>query len=548
MADARSNQLRLLAPDQEADVEAVVNGLLTGAATGVPEYLVDDIAAVRARSNLGKVLIPGAGGVLLDGIAAWPLTGGPHPLIVMPAGLDPTGWKMYSGAVIRLLMRGYAVVAYTERGLPGSEGELTVAGPEDVADGKKVIDWALEHTQLNADKAKIGMAGISYGSGISQLVAQADDRVKAVVALSTWADLGEALYDNGTRHTAAAEALALISDRPSAELSKVLDDFRANTNIDLVLDYARDRSPAHLQGTPRAVPTFFTSFWHETIFPQNQLLEYFDRFPEPKRLDLAVGDHGAVEIPGLLLGVYTRTTEAAYDWFDRFLLDIDNGIDHDGAVHTETMHTFTVGAAADLHSWSRSARRYFLTAPQDESSYGTLRSEAPPAFSQNFQAGGQQARAVEKLVEDGFRERLLMPRRQPLADIDRTTAAIWTTGPAFLRPQHLAGIPEVALTVTPTGDMVTLIAYLFDLNPFTGAMRIITHAATTVHNQQSGQPTAVRIRMQATDYRIPIGHKLVLITDARDHLYFYPGDPDTGGTVTLSSEYGPAYVDIPMSS
>ncbi|MEV6276331.1 CocE/NonD family hydrolase [Nocardia sp. NPDC051832] len=542
MSHARSNQVRLLAPDQETDAEAVVNCLLSGSTTGVPEYLVDDIAAVRAQSTLGKVQIPGEGGVLLDGIAAWPLAQGPHPLIVLPAGLDPAGWKMYSGAIIRLLIRGYAVIAYTERGLPGSEGELTVAGPEDVYDGSHVIDWALAHSQLNADPDRIGMAGISYGSGISQLVAQADVRVKAVVALSTWADLGAALYDNGTRHTAAAEALAAISDRPSGELLKVLDDFRADTNIEQVLDYAHRRSPAHLPEL-RAVPTFFTSFWHETIFPQNQLLTFFDRYPGPKRLDLAVGDHGAVEIPGLLLGVYTRTTEAAYAWFDRYLRGIDNGIDRDGAVHTESMHTFGTAAATDLESWMRPARRYYLTAPNGQSPDGALSLEAPADFGQSFQAGGQQVQAVTTLVMDGFRERLLVPHRQQLAEVDRSAGAVWSTH-SFAQPQHLAGIPEVALTLATSADSATVIAYLFDLNPFTGAMRIITHAAATVQNE-SGQPSELRIQLQATDYHIPIGHKLVLITDARDLLYFYPDQPDTGGTVTLS---GPAYVDIPVAS
>ncbi|GAB2634228.1 CocE/NonD family hydrolase [Nocardia goodfellowii] len=544
MSPARSNQVRLLAPDQEALVEAVANGLLTGTATGVPDYVAEDVAAVRAHSVLGKALIPGDG-VLLDGIAAWPRTGGPHPLIVLPAGLDPAGWKMYSGAIIRLLMRGYAVVAYTERGLPGSEGKLTVAGEEDVRDGSCVIDWALEHEQLNADSQRIGMAGISYGSGISQLVAHADERVKAVVALSTWADLGEALYDNGTRHTAAAEALAAISDRPSVGLEKVLEEFRAN-NIEPVLEYASHRSPALLPEL-RPVPTFFTSFWHETIFPQNQLLEFFERYPGPKRLDLAIGDHGAVEVPGLLLGVHTRTTEAAYDWFDRYLLGVDNGIDRDGVVHTETMHSFGNAAAADLSSWSRAVRRFYLTAPTGQSSDGTLTSEAPSEFSQQFDAAGAQVQAVTALVMDGFRERLLMPVRQQLPEVDRTAAAVWNTA-RFARPQHIAGTPEIGLTVTPSGREVTVIAYLFDLNAFTGAMRIITHAAGTVHNQEAGQPAEVRMRLQATDYHIPIGHKLVLVVDARDLLYFYPDQPDTGGTVTLSDKHGPAYVDVPMDA
>ncbi|WP_162272774.1 CocE/NonD family hydrolase [Nocardia lijiangensis] len=546
MSQAHQDRLRLLSSDQETDVDAVVRDLLTGDAAGVPADLVDDIAAVRTQCRLGTEKIPGAGGVLLDAFAAWPLTGGPHPLIILPAGLDPSGWKMYGGAIIRLLMRRYAVVAYTERGLPGSEGELTVAGPEDIADGRKVVDWALANSRLDADQDAIGMLGISYGSGISQLVANADRRVKAVVALSTWADLGEALYDNQTRHIMAAEALAAISDRPSDELVKVLDDFRKNTNIEGVLEWTKPRSPAHLNSAGRqSVPTFFTSYWHETIFPQNQLLDYFDRYTGPKRLDLAIGDHGAVEIPGLTLGVYTRTTEAAYDWLDHHLRGVDNGIDRDGVVHTETMDTFVVKAAADLKSWSKSMLRYYLTAPSGGSTDGTLTAVPTPEYSQSIQAGTEQVQAASTLVFDGFLERLLMPKRQLLDDVDRSAAAVWTTE-SLPRPQRIAGAPEVQVTVTPSGKTVTVIAYLLDLNPFTGKMRVITHAAVTVKNAEAGRPEAVNVRLQAADYWIPAGHKLTMIVDTKDHLY---GDETVAGsTVTLSDERGPAYVDLPMSS
>ncbi|MEU6587156.1 CocE/NonD family hydrolase [Nocardia sp. NPDC046763] len=542
MSQAHPGQLRLLAPNQESDALAVVDDLLTGNTAGVPEYLAEDIAAVRSRCGIRQVQIPGAGGVELDALIAWPRAEGPHPLIVLPAGLDKTGWKMYSGAVVRLLLRGYAVVAYTERGLPGSGGELTVAGPEDVADGYEVIEWALKHEELHADREKVGMAGISYGSGISQLVANAHPAVKAVVALSTWADLGKALYDNGTRHIMAAEALAGISDRPSEDLQKVLESFRANTDIDKVLDYARPRSPAEADQI-RPVPTFFTSFWHETIFPQNQLIDYFDRFPGPKRLDLAIGDHGAVEIPGLLLGVYARTTEAAYDWFDHYLLGVDNGIDSDGVVHTETMYSFTMTSSNDLSAWSNPVRRYHLSAPSGASPDGTLVTDQPASMSQSFRAGTEQVQAATELVMDGFRERLLMPNRQPLADVDRTRAAVWHTR-VFLRPRHIAGIPEIALTVTPSSTSATLITYLFDHNPVTGALRIITHAAATITNRGPEQTGTIRVPLQATDYRVPGGHRVVLIVDTNDH--FYGDETEPGSVITLSSDHGPCYIDLPM--
>ncbi|MQY27458.1 alpha/beta fold hydrolase [Nocardia aurantia] len=535
--------LRLLAPDQEVDARAIVHDLLTGDPTGVPAYLAEDIAALRSQSRFGAVLIPGAEGVLLDAMAAWPLVAGPHPVVVLPAGLDPAGWKMYSGALIRLLLRGYAVVAYTERGLPGSEGELTVAGPEDVADARCVIDWALAHPELDADPERIGMVGLSYGSGISQLVAQVDDRVKAVVALSTWADLAESLLYDDTRHILAARTLASISEHPSAELTAVLADFEANTNLPAVRAYARPRSPAAVPvGQRRPVPTFFTSYWHETIFPQNQLLDYFSEFPGPKRLDLAVGDHGAVEIPGMILGVYTRTSEAAYDWLDRFVRGIDNGIDRDGVVHTETMYSFTMATAPDLASWAQPSRTYHLAAPAGGSVDGTLVLQPPGELRQAIRAGDPHVQAAQQLVFDGFLERLLMPVRQKFAEVDRATAAVWATPNPFLKPQHIAGFPEFHVTVTPSTDVATVVAYLFDLNPLTGNLRIVTHAATTVHNSGPGQPATIALRLQATDYRIPLGHKLVAILATEDPLYATETAPDS--TVTLQ---GPGRLEIPIA-
>ncbi|MFE3195831.1 CocE/NonD family hydrolase [Nocardia sp. NPDC059240] len=552
MAQSNSGPFRLLTPEQEADALAFVNDLLTGDATGVSTYLTSDVEAVRSQSQRREVKIPGHQGVQLDALIAWPETDGPHPLIVMPAGLDKSGWKMYGGAVTQLLKRGYAVVAYTERGLPGSDDEkdenacLTVAGPEDVADGYAVIEWALGHSELHADRDRVGMMGISYGSGISQLVANAHQDVKVVVALSTWADLGESLYDHGTRHIAAAEALAKVSDRPSPELEKVLELFRANTDIEQVLAYAAQRSPAKVpDDRRRSVPTFFTSFWHETIFPQNQLLDYFQDYPGPKRLDLAVGDHSSVEVLGLTTGLYTRTTEAAYDWLDHFLLDIDNGIDRDGVVHTESMHSFTMTASPDLATWSKSARRYYFRAPETGSADGILTVEQPPAQSQSFQAGAQEVKVANTIIFDGLAERLRLPIYQSLKRVDRTRAAVWTTPRVFLAPHHIAGRPEVNVTVTPSGRNATVIAYLFVLEPFTGLMRIVTHAAATITGQESGRPSTLRIPLQATDYRVPALHKLVVVIDTVDQ--FYSDETEPGAIITLSTTVSSGYLDLPIA-
>lgn len=93
---------------------------------------------------------------------------------------------------------------------------------------------------------KIGFLGDSYGSGISQLVAAHDTRVDAVVALSTWGDLGEAFYENSTRHIAAVRALldAAAKARLSPQTQSVFDNVLANRDVQGTLRWAETRSPS----------------------------------------------------------------------------------------------------------------------------------------------------------------------------------------------------------------------------------------------------------------------------------------------------------------
>ncbi|PXX68630.1 X-Pro dipeptidyl-peptidase-like protein [Nocardia tenerifensis] len=551
MPESSSNQTSFLTEEQENQALEVGHALLTGDVGTTPSVLAGDIAEVRNNCTLGAARIPvttkddHGRDVELDAFAAAPLLGRTHPVVILPAGLTKIGWKMYYGAIVRLLLRGYAIVAYSERGLGDSTGQLTVAGPEDITDAREVIDWTLGQDNLRADPGNIGMLGLSYGSGISQLTALADPRVKAVVALSTWADLGEALYDNSTRHMKAARELAEVSTEPSAGLTKVLENFEKNENIDEVLTWARDRSPAHKPAVEgHYAPTFFTTYWHETIFPANQLLDYIDRYPGPKRVDSAVGDHGAVDVLGTATGIPQRTPDAGYAWFDRHLRGIDNGIDRDGILHTETMHTFAISTAPDVATWSKTPQRLFLVAPTDEEADGLLEPTQPTSYLQSFQAGTQQVQMTSALIFGGWRERFGFPDHQSLAAVKRREAAVWKIPSLFTEAQHIAGIPTMRLTVTPPDKTITLITYLFDHNPAADTLTLITHAATTLDTLEPA-PTDITFRLQAADYHVPADHQLVLITDTRDPLYD-DGHTITTGAVELSDVKGPAYLDIPM--
>lgn len=112
----------------------------------------------------------------------------------------PASWSLpnleYLGRATQLASDGYVVVSYTSRGFWDSAGQIDIAGPDTVEDVSAVIDWALAHTPANPNA--IGASGISYGAGISLLAAERDPRIKAVAALSGWADLEASLYCNRT--------------------------------------------------------------------------------------------------------------------------------------------------------------------------------------------------------------------------------------------------------------------------------------------------------------------------------------------------------------
>src|SRR5690606_39760723 len=123
---------------------------------------------------------------------------------------------------------GYRLVRHTPRGFHESGGGIGVAGPRHVAVARAVTGCALTNT--DADPDRVGMAGISYGAGISLLTAAEDDRVTVVGAMSGWADLAASIYPNETLSTQAIELLLSSADllgRPGATLREMERGYRS---------------------------------------------------------------------------------------------------------------------------------------------------------------------------------------------------------------------------------------------------------------------------------------------------------------------------------
>ncbi|MYT33464.1 MULTISPECIES: CocE/NonD family hydrolase [unclassified Streptomyces] len=461
--------------------------------------------------------------------------------------VDERSERRFLGPAVGLLaLEGYNVLAYTARGFGRSEGEVEVAGPEDIKDGSRALDYLIE--QSGGAFAKAGFLGDSYGSGISQLVAADDPRVSAVVAMSTWGDLGEAFYENSTRHTAAVQGLfnAAKNARLSERTQEIFDDVLAGRNIPKTLAWARERSPYTYVDrlNTRAVPVYFAHAWHETLFPTNQTLKVFNALTGPKRLILSIGDHSGPETPGTI-GLPNRIWEGAHRWLAQHLKEERNDFDTEGQV---SGHLMWKGPRDDAETWDAFVGRpepLYLTGAAEGTDDGTLADKPEANWSLTFRTGvDTPATVADKIINTGYEEMNGRPKVYRTGDINRADAGVWVSAP-MTAGATLRGVPRLRLTYTASAAQATFVAYLFDVDD-AGQANIITHAPFTDPDALIGQSVTVDIPLQATGYTVPAGHRLMLVLDTTDPFYSNANEPGT--TISVSSPADdPSHLEIPLA-
>ncbi|MER6049793.1 alpha/beta fold hydrolase [Streptomyces sp. NPDC001793] len=476
--------------------------------------------------------ITGAGGITLKANAFTPAGADGtrrYPLVVLP-----TSWAMpqveYLAQARKLAASGYVVVGYNSRGFWQSGGQIETAGPQDVADASKVIDWGLAHTP--ADPRKIGMAGVSYGAGISLLAAGADKRIKAVAALSGWADLIGSIYSGRTPHLQAAAMLGgagALTGRPSPELQRVLKEFLSadmSKEKDMIA-WGRKRSPATYLDRINAngAAILLGNAWGDSLFPPDQYAAFFEKLKGPKRLEFRPGDHATAEGLGLL-GLPNDTWNDTRRWLDHYLRGTDNGIDREPPVLLKSRST---GAYEGYKSWQ----------------------EVPSAHRRIALDGTRRIRTGTDSGADGgliFLSSILDQffRLPPMASIPllpRSAAAVWESAP-YGSGQRVRGTTRLHTTVTPTAADGTAIAYLYDVGPL-GLGKLVTHAPVTFHGRAPGKPFTLDLDLFATAYDVLAGHRLAVVVDTVDPLYIAQ-NPAGAGLSFSSPANDPSYVSVPV--
>lgn len=191
------------------------------AVSGCSTVQVDELHALTTESTLISkrhydVKIPSFDGTLLKATIFQPELL-PHqraPLILHAHGWGT--WRMkgtvglhatfmaQGKAGIKAWEKGYWVISFDQRGFGGSEGKVNIMNPEvEVQDAIAVIDWAAEHLprlayddEIHQDP-KIGMLGESYGGQLQLLASIYDSRIDALIPMTTWHDLSEAIAPDG---------------------------------------------------------------------------------------------------------------------------------------------------------------------------------------------------------------------------------------------------------------------------------------------------------------------------------------------------------------
>lgn len=497
------------------------------------------VPAQASTTGFRFVDIQAAEGAVLKANLIEPTSAGRHPAVVFPSSWGLNDLE-YLAQAKRLAEGGYTVLSYTPRGWWASGGQIDTAGPKDMADVSKVLDWLIANT--TADPARIGMSGVSYGGGISLLASAHDPRVKVVASLSGWTDLVSSLFGGDTRRLQSSALLAgaaQLLGRPSAELQATLQDFYAYRNIEGVKSFARVRSAAtYLDQINANRPAILMSnAYGDSIFPPDQLADFFTALSGPKRLEFAPGDHAIPELTGLV-GLPNQVWTSVRRWFDRYLLGVQNGIDTEPPV---VLRSMTGGPAESYPSWSAIAtsRRVGLGPVSFWTGTGELGGSPASGWSRDAQINPDTvAYGGVILLSNGLQALTGITPTAWIPAVSRINAGVWIASSD--QALRLRGAVQAHLRIVPERADGTLVVYLYDMD-WTGTGRLITHAPVSWR----GTPGAAReldLRLPSVSWDVPAGHRLALVIDGHDGLYL--DDNDAFDTATFS---GPSWLDLPLN-
>jgi alpha/beta superfamily hydrolase len=499
------------------------------------------------------------------------------PLIIFPNSWSVPQFE-YILKSLNLAEGGYVTLEYETRGWYLSGGQIDTAGPKDMKDGSAVIDFALSKAaEWNINTSAIAFAGISYGAGISLLMAGTDARVKAAVAMSGWANLTESLYQYHTPSTSTVHMLLDSAKRlghPSQQLIDLVADLDAHTNISSVYTFANARSPIrHVDAiNARQTPIFLSHNMNDHIFEPQQQLDQFSRITSRKFMLLNQGGHAEPEALGVLDVPNNYIWKQARRFLDEVMLGQASGIFDGPLLQMECGSSIFSSDYIMYEAWptpSQIGASTFTMGPRGAGTYGTL----TQASMSGKKAVAESPAAVRRLRRTGKTplitkdvsgdiDMISFSTNVPFGEgtghqemIDSLGVAITANftpampdvsiayiGPVISSPVQMCGIPTINITVSSASGQWQLYAMLYDLDPATNKGRWLSSGLYTRWDAVPGATTQISgWQMRAVCQKIDAGHSLALGFVMYDELY---GPASTSASIAFT--YGDSTIAIPF--
>jgi predicted acyl esterase len=431
---------------------------------------------------------------------------------------------------------GYTVLSYTARGFGDGEsgGRVTLAGPDELNDLRRVIDWLTTDPErvIGPRVTKVGVLGGSYGGGHSFQIAS-DPRVSAVIPLVGWTDLEQALYPNGAikYRLGLAEFYAGLDEHvgqaPFFNYSQLQFDLFDSAGEGRLPNgttrqalrarsiAARNEDGQEILDPSRQplAPTFIIQSWDDYLFPASQVLDVFSQITAPKQIYLGRHGHppGGNQFEGEDLYIATEVLR----WFDHYLRGI-------GGTDSRTV----TSAPAPFSVLPFTAKQFpsddIVTSPLFLKAGGILSRKKKGPVQQET-AGGvfrpERIRSSHLGAEIPTRSDMFSGHAEALANAPQRleyTLAPWETD------TEMIGTSEFSLFVSSaTSTDVDVIVRTFDVSP-DGSETEVTVGAARVTGLTAGEVRRVTFRDFGDDWVFRAGHSLRLKVSNIDFPDFRP--------------------------
>ncbi len=440
---------------------------------------------------------------------------------------------------------GYVVLSYTARGFGEGEsgGRVTLVGPDELNDLRRVIDWLTtdpDHV-IGPRVTKVGVLGGSYGGGHSFQIAS-DPRVSAVIPLVGWTDLEQALYPNGAvkYKLGIAEFYSGLDERVGqapffnfVQLEFEMFDAAAEGRVPATVRQAlRARSIATANEEGREIldpsrqpvaPTFIIQSWDDYLFPASQVLEVYSQITAPKQIYL--GRHGHPPGGNTFEGEDLYIATEVLRWFDHYLRGIGG---KDSRTVTSAPAPFSVVpfTATQLPSDDIVSSPLFLKP-------GGILSRKKKGTVQQETAGGvfypERIRSSHLGAEIPSRDDMFSGHTEALPTLPQRLE--YTSAPWEFETEMI-GTSEFSLFVSSdTSTDVDVVVRTFDVSP-NGSETEVTVGAARATGLRPGEVRRLTFRDFGDDWVFRAGHSLRLKVSNIDFPDFRP----PGASDNLASE------------